>query len=305
MEEQKLAPSPHSETFRIDPSYQYAYPCGACAGPAWSPISISINARKYSVGYGQLEQQMLQQPYPVSNVLLQHNVQHYPYPDAMQWGGAMMPGAPKLLMHDLCPVYPQYPYMYPQVLDRPSSSDDDGPRAPMSCDDTPTVPNSPTNLPAARQGQETAPQPQSSSQRTTPQPRDRDADIAAKIQQIKDQMSQMNTQDKEKSGNGLLGNAPVNYNGRLGSVSTNDETQLSSAARAIVNSIRNMQAHAHTSQHDARRHVGDYRDRRDEDKRRPHRQMSPGNWCRRSPGPVHPALNHPWRPHPDTRNGRR
>ncbi|XP_059062611.1 uncharacterized protein LOC131855369 [Achroia grisella] len=35
------------------------------------------------------------------------------------------------------------------------------------------------------------------------------------------------------------------------------------------------------------------------------RQMSPGTWCRRSPGTVHPVLNHPRRPHPDTRNGRR
>ncbi|XP_063391244.1 uncharacterized protein LOC134676793 [Cydia fagiglandana] len=405
MEEQKLTPSPHNEPFRIDPSYQYAYPCGACAGACLDPhqhqhqrpysagygqleqpmlqqpypvgnvllqhnvqhypykrcnsysagygqleqpmlqqpypvgnvllqhnvqhypykrcysysagygqleqpmlqqpypvgnVLLQHNVQhypykrcySYSAGYGQLEQLMLQQPYPVGNVLLQHNVQHYPYPDAMQWGSPMIPGAPpKLLMHELCPVYPQYPYMYPQMLPQPypivqpiyPTLDKD--RRPRRAHTLPT------------------------SQRTTPQPRDRDSEIALKIQQIKEQMAHLNTQDKEKSGNGLLGNAPPNYNGRLGrSVSTNDETQLSSAARAIVNSIRNMQAHAHTTQHDARRHMGEgYRERRDErdDKRRPHRQMSPGNWCRRSPGPMHPTLNHPRRPHPDTRNGRR
>ncbi|PZC70462.1 hypothetical protein B5X24_HaOG216102, partial [Helicoverpa armigera] len=35
------------------------------------------------------------------------------------------------------------------------------------------------------------------------------------------------------------------------------------------------------------------------------RQVSPGTWCRRSPGPVHPVLNNPRRPHPDNRNQRR
>ncbi|XP_061726229.1 uncharacterized protein LOC133531850 [Cydia pomonella] len=292
MEEQKLAPSPHNDTFRIDPSYQYLYPCGACAGACPEPHQHQ-HQRPYSVGYGQLEQQMLQQPYPVGNVLLQHNVQHYPYPDAMQWGSPMIPGAPpKLLMHELCPVYPQYPYMYPQMIPQPypivqpiyPTLDKD--RRPRRAHTLPT------------------------SQRTTPQPRDRDSEIALKIQQvqIKEQMAQLNTQDKEKSGNGLLGNAPPNYNGRVGrgagAGAARGDPQLSSAARAIVNSIRNMQAHAHTSQHDARRHAAEGSRERD-DKRRPHTQMSPGNWCRRSPGPVHPALNHPRRPHPDTRNGRR
>ncbi|RVE50308.1 hypothetical protein evm_005143 [Chilo suppressalis] len=88
-------------------------------------------------------------------------------------------------------------------------------------------------------------------------------EIAAKIQQIKDQMAQLNTRDRDRSkrndewkrrnnGNGILGSYPTNnVNGRVdtrlqGSTS-NDETQLSSAARAIVNSIRNMQVKTNNS----------------------------------------------------------
>ncbi|XP_073964523.1 uncharacterized protein [Choristoneura fumiferana] len=361
-EEHKLAPSPHTNdtTFRIDPSYpyplQYGAACGACAGLDQQP-----RHRGYNLGYGQLEQPVLQQPYPVGNVLLQHNVQHYPYQEAMPWGGPALGAPGKLLVHELCPGYPQYPYLYPQMIPQPYPI-----MQPVypAVDKRPkrgSVPNShratPLEAPERRDGeiaakiQQMIPQPLPRGGQEAPERRDgeiaakiqqvspsaavsplmipqplprggqeaperRDGEIAAKIQQIKDQMSQLNTQDKDRTGNGLLGSAPVGaYNGRMGRP-LNDETQLTSAARAIVNSIRSMQAN--TYQHETRRQYSDaggYRERerrRDErdDKRRPPlpRQvtdLAPGNWCRRSPGPIHPALNHPRRPHPDTRNARR
>ncbi|KAM3955279.1 LOW QUALITY PROTEIN: R3H domain containing protein encore [Aphomia sociella] len=180
-------------------------------------------------------------------------------------------------------------------------------------------------------------------------------EIATKIQQIKEQMAVLNTRDRERdkcsrpreewkrrnSGNGILGNYPVGSTPGRGKCRTpptpNDETQLTSAARAIVNTIRDMQA---KNNYQDRRNDYQYR-RRDREPDRPDRpdcperkpdaderqydvrnrnvnpvqlqyrppyllrQMSPGTWCRRSPGPVHPVLNHPRRPHPDARNGRR
>ncbi|PZC72422.1 hypothetical protein B5X24_HaOG211235 [Helicoverpa armigera] len=65
-------------------------------------------------------------------------------------------------------------------------------------------------------------------------------------------MAQMNTRDRDKrrdewrrrnSGSGLLGNCPVNsFSARVMGRSTNDDRHLTSAARAIVDSIRSMQA---------------------------------------------------------------
>ncbi|KAJ2938371.1 hypothetical protein O0L34_g13296 [Tuta absoluta] len=150
-------------------------------------------------------------------------------------------------------------------------------------------------------------------------------DLAAKIKQINDQMSQLNTRERDRdnykrnewkrrnSGNGILGSYP--FNGRfVGRPQSTDDSQLSSAARAIVNSIRSMQASNHThyqevcgdyhqNQYRHRDHDRHRRDDKDTDRRSapvytpPYllRQMSPGTWCRRSPAPLHPGKSvHCW-----------
>ncbi|CAH0599918.1 unnamed protein product [Chrysodeixis includens] len=185
------------------------------------------------------------------------------------------------------------------------------------------------------QQQYTTQQQQSHNAQTTHQ-----SEIAVKIQQIKSEMAQLNTRERDgridrerekrgeykrrNSGNGLLGNCPVNTfgvnNGRVMGRGSGEDGQLSHAARAIVNSLRNMQAKntyqvnrrdyqgqnprgerpAPAQEHDRQLNVPLYR--------QPYllRQMSqPSTWCRRSPAPVHPVLNHPRRQHPDNRNPRR
>nr|XP_032525072.1 uncharacterized protein LOC116776081 isoform X2 [Danaus plexippus plexippus] len=220
-------------------------------------------ARGYNVQY-QPESVM----YP--NVLMQP-VQQYPYQEQMQvpWQN-VAPAAPKVVMHDVYPivypsvypnVYPPYNIVYPQVL----------PQYPIQ-----------------------------QFQDRRKKRYDREAEIAMRIQQIKQQtdvvMLQVDMMDGDRgrnSGGGILGNAP----GRVGA----DDSQLTTAARAIVNSIRNMQAK--NPYHESRRSPP-----RPEQRRRAagpvYRQMSPGAWCR-SPAPMPQTFSQPRRPHPDNRNARR
>ncbi|CAB3223107.1 unnamed protein product [Arctia plantaginis] len=362
-EEHKLTPSPHANeaTFRIDPSYPYAAvdytgaACGACVDTS----SLQHQQRSYSVPYNQVEiPQVLPGPYPVGNMILpQPHLQPYPYQEPLQWGGVAP--APKLVVPELYPTmvpypqpaYPHYNIVYPQVIPQPYPICQ--PIYPILDQKPPERRNS---IPHARAKRNSL----STSSRNTPdkaayEEQARQAEIAAKIQQIKSQMADLNVKDggnrpertersewkegrRRNSGNGLLGNCPVNnFNGRVMGRS-HDEAHLSSAARAIVNSIRNMQAKNNTYQDNRREYQRfDYKDRPrrqerdDKDKpnagqssgqdrydvrarglnvplyRQPYllRQVSPGAWCRRSPAPLHPVLNPPRRPHPDGRNPRR
>ncbi|XP_045528655.1 R3H domain-containing protein 2 [Pieris brassicae] len=346
-DQKHLPPSPHTDnTFRIDPSYPYptefnAY--GGCQDPALQ--------RGYSMGYSPVEVPTMVPSYPVPNVILQPPIQHYPtYQEQIQWQGIQppvpiaSPAAPKLMLHDVYPMvcpnigYQPYNVVYPQVLPQPY---------PICQPVYPIVPECRNNL--TQRKRNSLP----NSSRNTPQtPLEKkeetdSTEIAAKIQQIKEQMAQMNTKDKSErrtdwranNGSGILGSYPANFNGRVNG-RPSDEAQLSSAARAIVNSIRNIQAknNYNDRKYDNRpdqRQDFRYRGRSERDEKdrtegqrpviRPERldrdrnrgifrdnpfpmqyrppyllrQMSPGAWCRRSPGPVHPVLNPPRRPHPD------
>ncbi|XP_013176611.1 PREDICTED: uncharacterized protein LOC106124473 [Papilio xuthus] len=379
----------NDNTFRIDPSYPYAADfsaaCGACASAGACDPAMQHQPRGYNVPYGQVEMQQ----YPVGNVLVPQQMPHYPisYGEAVPWG--VQPTQPKLLVQEVYPlvypnVYPQYNVVYPPVLQQPYPICQ--PMYPVI--DKPSEPPRRNSAASNRLSKQTS---IAGSARNTPDDKPKDFDdknqpsiqnqqnrepvrnlsrqnsneIAVKIQQIKEQMSQLNTRDdrsfrkdewkRRNSGSGILGNYPVaNFNGR---VMGRDDNQLSTAARAIVNSIRSMQARNnyhqdgrrtfdYSPQYRTERQEGAQRGRRhdrdDKDKpafkkaesfdakpegerrfdgiprnrnfnplpfqyRPPYlfRQMSPGAWCRRSPGPVHPVLGHPRRPHPDTRNGRR
>ncbi|KAJ8704448.1 hypothetical protein PYW07_011636 [Mythimna separata] len=310
---------------------------------------------------------MLPDLYPIMQYP-QPTYQHYSivYPQ-LPWAVAGPGLAPqKLVLPDLYPImqYPQptyqhYNIVYPQVIQQPY---------PICQPVYPVIDNkqqdqrrnSLSNRPSKRNSV-------SGSARATPSNEEkvnydessRNNEIAAKIQQIKTQMAQLDTRDcrfdKEKrgewrrrnSGSGILGNCPVgSFNNRVMGRGSNDDKHLSTAARAIVDTIRNMQAKNtyHDNRRDYQRHEHKYdrpdrhtdyrrRDRDDnKDNSAPHtrpdaqserydarrglnvpvyrqpyllRQMTPGTWCRRSPGPVHPVLNPPRRPHPDTRNPRR
>ncbi|CAH2988172.1 unnamed protein product [Chilo suppressalis] len=357
------ATPPQEPTFRIDPSYPYAAvdfasQCGACVDPN--------TMRSYSLPYGQVEvPQAVLPTYPVGNVMLPQHIQHYPYQDGVQWQPPpMMPMQPKLVVPELYPVYPnmyQYNLLYPQVIpqpypicqpmygvvEKPPSRSNSVTNAHANIHSN-TMPNTFASAVHAEYNNSTeARAPSTHNNDSNVTARRNSNEIAAKIQQIKDQMAQLNTRDRDRSkrndewkrrnnGNGILGSYPTNnVNGRVdtrlqGSTS-NDETQLSSAARAIVNSIRNMQVKTNNYQdrreYQYRPDRADYRrrerdgDRLERDNKPPAdrnrnlqlqyrppyllRQMSPGTWCRRSPGPVHPVLNHPRRPNPDARNGRR
>ncbi|XP_049882558.1 uncharacterized protein LOC126378341 isoform X2 [Pectinophora gossypiella] len=340
---------PHAPT-TIEPNYGYAAleyaPAAACAG--------CVEPRVYPALYAPVD--------PLVQYPLHH---HYPYQEQLQWPNMQgvvplqAPHAqqtvPKLFVPELYPVmqypvYPQYNVMYPQQVVPPAypacsapCSDRRAAAPPRhskrnsisgSSRNTPLLtPPDDKKVPYEDHSQQPHPQhPQSHPQ--TPQVTRQDSnDIAVKIQQIKDQMAQLNTREREKyprreewrrnSGNGILGSYPANnYNGRVMGP-RNDESQLSTAARAIVNSIRSMQAKNHYPDRrpeysQPRCEAGrgprarpDKPERGDRPVSVPYhtnyllRQMSPGTWCRRSPGPVHPLLNNPRRPHPDTRNGRR
>ncbi|XP_052742776.1 R3H domain-containing protein 2-like isoform X2 [Bicyclus anynana] len=346
-EQKQVASSPHNDnTFRIDPSYPYAADfsaaCGACD-------SVTIpQPRGYNVPYGQVEVQPGMQPYAVPNVLIQPQMQHYQYQEQVpiQWQSVQPPGisspaAPKVMLHDVYPVvypnvYQPYNIVYPQVL----------PQAyPIVQQMYPIVEKQ------HEMRRNSFHRPKRDPARATPQtPSDddtkkdeRQSDIAMKIQQIKDQMSQMNTKERGRnewrrrnSGSGILGSYPVNFNGRV--VGPHEEVAMSPAARAIVHSIRSINPKGNYYQHEGRRfeprgerhefrrvrpfaphaHAHAPRDDDERRERRPHphpqtlyrppyifRQMSPGAWCRRSPGPVPPAFNQPRRPYPDARNMRR
>ncbi|KAJ8707254.1 hypothetical protein PYW08_011388 [Mythimna loreyi] len=376
-EEHKLAPSPHTNenAFRIDPSYPYAAvdvsaaACQACVDTNTMQTMHQHPQRSYSVPYGQMEvpQQVLP-PYPVGNVLLQQpHLQQLPaypqYQEQLPWAVPSHGIAPqKLMLPELYPImqYPQptyqhYNIVYPQVIQQPY---------PICQPVYPVIDNkqqdqrrnSLSNRPSKRNSV-------SGSARATPSNEEkanydestRNNEIAAKIQQIKSQMAQLDTRDyrfdkdkrgewrRRNSGSGILGNCPVSsLNNRVMGRGSNDDKHLSTAARAIVDTIRNMQAKNtyHDNRRDYQRHDHkydrpdrhtDYRRRdRDDNKdnartdgqtdrydprrglnvpvyRQPYllRQMTPGTWCRRSPGPVHPVLNPPRRPHPDARNPRR
>ncbi|XP_050558462.1 uncharacterized protein LOC118279781 isoform X3 [Spodoptera frugiperda] len=380
-EEQKLAPSPHpNETaFRIDPSYPYAAVdytgCGAC-------VDTSMQ-RSYSVGYGQVEvgAPVLAPHYPVGNVLLpQPHVQPYPqYQEQVPWqvppgvggvGGVGTVGGVssvphKLVVPELYPLqcvqypphsYPHYNIVYPQVIQQPYPICQ--PMYPVM-EKQPEQRNSKHNSISNSACQTPFQDDKAEDEKKSRQ----NNEIAAKIQQIKTQMAQLNTKDgkerdyrkredysrRRNNGNGLLGNCPVsNYNGRVFGRGGTEDRHLSSAARAIVDSIRSMQA-KNTYHQDNRRDYQrfDHKPERPEFRRRDRddgtaggnkadgdrpgdgpqadrydarnrglnvpvyrqpylfRQMTPGTWCRRSPGAVHPVLNPQRRPHPDTRNPRR
>ncbi|XP_038217674.1 R3H domain-containing protein 2 isoform X2 [Zerene cesonia] len=343
-EPKHLPPSPHTDTtFRIDPSYPYATEFNAYGGCSESVLQ----QRGYNMGYGQVEVPAMVPSYPVPNVILQPPIQHYPYQEPIQWQNiqqpvAMATPAPKLMLHDIypivCPnVYQPYNVVYPQVLPQPY---------PVCQPVYPLLEKAPEVLQRRSTPQMRKRNSAAGSARETPHERsegEREPEIANKIQQIK--MAIMNTKEKRREefrgngGSGILGSYPVHaFNGRVNG-RPNDEAQLSSAARAIVNSIRNIQAKNNYTDgrkyHDSRPDRpsdGRYRPRPDDRERvrpadrpeRPERragyrdnpfavqyrppyllrQMSPGTWCRRSPGPVHPVLNPPRRPHPD-RNPRR
>lgn len=363
-EEHKLTASPHNNetAFRIDPSYPYAGveytgACGACVDS--NVNSLHHQQRSYSVPYSQVEvPQVMPGPYPVGNVILpQPQLQPYPYQEQLQW--PQVAPTPKLVVPELYPsmlpypqpAYPHYNIMYPQVIPQPYPI-----CQPIYPIIEPKPPERRNSIPNARIKHNAI----SNSSRNTPDKvlydeQARQAEIAAKIQQIKSQMAQLDVKDTKRperterpdwkegrrrnSGNGILGNCPVNtFNGRVMGRSQED-AHLSTAARAIVNSIRNMQVKNNTTYQDQRREYQRYdskdrprrqeRDYRDKSNsgpsagqerydvrnsginvqlyRQPYlfRQMSPGAWCRRSPGPVHPVLNPPRRQHPDGRNPRR
>ncbi|KAL0809536.1 hypothetical protein ABMA28_011072 [Loxostege sticticalis] len=249
----QLTASPHQEpTFRIDPSYpyaavDYAAQCGACVDP---------NAmRGYNVSYGQVEmpQAVLPPAYPLGNVLLpQPHLQHYPYQEPVQWTGApLLPLGGKLMVPE------PYPALYHQLV-----------RTSLKFTAIPLKFDYLFQSPTRRNSDE----------------------IAVKIQQIKEQMAELNTRDKGRgaynnnnnnnnnnkvgvvlnifffsqgreewrkrnNGSGILGSYPHSLQGRtrFEGRPSNDETQLSSAARAIVNSIRNMQAKNTNNYHENRR----------------------------------------------------
>ncbi|XP_047038177.1 uncharacterized protein LOC124643296 isoform X1 [Helicoverpa zea] len=360
-EEHKLTPSPQPNDtgFRIDPSYPYAavdYAAAAC-GACVDTNTLQHQQRSYSVPYGPVEvPQPVLPPYAIPNVMMpQPHLQPYPqYQEQVPWGMPTHGVSHKLMLPDLYPIvqYPQpsyqhYNIVYPQVIQQPYQVCQ--PVYPVIEKPVDQRPSNLSSRPSKRNSV-------SSSSRNTPhderfEENRQHNDIAAKIQQIKTQMAQMNTRDRDKrrdewrrrnSGSGLLGNCPVNsFSARVMGRSTNDDRHLTSAARAIVDSIRSMQA-KNTYQDNRRDYPRadhkpdrpDYR-RRDRDDNKPDkdnrpadhqperfdarnrvnvpvyrqpylfRQVSPGTWCRRSPGPVHPVLNNPRRPHPDNRNQRR
>ncbi|XP_041981982.1 protein encore-like isoform X2 [Aricia agestis] len=342
-EEPKVA---HDNTFRIDPSYPYAADFSACGACEPQP-------RQYTMPYGvelgaQYLPNVILPPAPPAPPAQPH---HYPQYQEMQWGGLqpplpISPAAPKLMLHDV------YPLVYPPLYPNPQY----GvvyPAAPLQQMIPQPYPMCQAVYGVEKAGERRASYPKRGSlppsQRATPHADDRaDPDIAVKIQQIKEQMAAVSTRDRQwerprrrNSGSGLLGSYPAPaphpapapgpaHNARPLGRSPSEEAQLSSAARAIVNSIRTMQAKNNT-----------YPDRRGPEAReqyrrargpapavpapppdrprRPYnpivtyrppyllRQMSPGTWCRRSPGAATPVMNNnqPRRPHPDTRNGRR
>ncbi|XP_068621817.1 cAMP-regulated phosphoprotein 21 [Battus philenor] len=402
------SPHNNDSTFRIDPSYPYAADfsaaCGACAGTC-DPAAMQHQHRGYNVAYGQVEMPQ----YPVGNVILPPQIPHYPvgqYQEPVQWSVPSV-APPKLLVQELYPVvypnmYPPYNVVYPPVIQQPyplcqpvypviEKQAEPPRRNSVTSNHRLSKHNSVAG--SARNTPDEKPQFEDKSvnrEVANPVPnrdmnrnlnRQNSNEIAVKIQQIKEQMAQVNTRDNDRpykrdewkrrnSGSGILGNYPINnhFNGRVMG-RPNEDTQLSSAARAIVNSIRNMQArnnyhqdarrtfdytsqyHRHDNRHDNQyrnrqrpereqdnkstekpintynqKRTGESFDGKSEGERRfdgmhrnrnlnplqfqyrpPYlfRQMSPGAWCRRSPGPVHPVLGHPRRPHPDTRNGRR
>ncbi|CAG9573548.1 unnamed protein product [Danaus chrysippus] len=210
------------------------------------------------------------QPEPVMypNMLMQP-MQQYPYQEQMQvqWQNVAAV-APKVVMHDVYPIV--YPSVYPNVY------------PPYNIVYPQVLPQYPMQQFQDRRKKRY----------------ERDTEIAMKIQQIKQQVDMMGGDRRRNSGGGILGNAP----GRVGTRS--DDNQLSSAARAIVNSIRNMQAK--NQFHESRRSPP--RPERPEQRRRTagpvYRQMSPGAWCR-SPAPMPQTFSQPRRPNPENRNARR
>ncbi|XP_039747938.1 uncharacterized protein LOC120625083 isoform X1 [Pararge aegeria] len=343
-EPKQLTSSPQNEnTFRIDPSYPYAADFGSACG-ACDTANIQ-QPRGYNVPYAQVEAPPGMQQYAVPNVLIQQPMQHYQYqePIPLQWQNIQpttisSPAAPKVMLHDLYHpvvypnVYQPYNIVYPQVIPQaypivqqvyPIIDKQQEPRR---------------NFPRPRREFTRTPQTPSDEKYDETKREERQSEIAMKIQQIKDQMAQLNTNDtgrndwrRRNSGSGILGSYPVNFNGRFMAPS-HDEVQMNPAARAIVHSIRSIHPKSNYYQQDnrrfeprgdrgrgfrpfgpSRRDAFDNEDRRD---RRPQqtplyrppylfRQMSPSTWCRRSPGPVPSPFNQPRRTYPDTRSVRR
>ncbi|CAK1548876.1 unnamed protein product [Leptosia nina] len=360
-EEQKpsyMPPSHTDNTFRIDPSYPYPTEFNAYSG-----CQEPVLQRGYNMGYGQVEVPTVVPTYPVPNVILQPPIQHYPtYQEPIQWQGIPStvpianPAAPKFMLHDMYPVvcpnvgYQPYNMVYPQMVPQPY---------PMCQPVYPVVEKAPEQHHRNNPTQRRRPSLPNSSRNTPQTPQEKKEDnadtkeIAAKIQQIKEQMAQMNTKERSEkrtewrshnSGSGILGSYPANnYNGRIHRRTTNDDPQLNTVARVIVNSIRNIHSvdsyssrryDTRTEQRPEFKHKlkpdredkenpraehkpvvrSDRPDRGGRDRNRgllrdtypmqitqPYlfRQMSPGTWCRQSPGPVHPVLNPPRRPNPD------
>ncbi|XP_013143056.1 PREDICTED: uncharacterized protein LOC106106943 [Papilio polytes] len=274
-------------TFRIDPSYPYAADfsaaCGACAGAGACDPAMQQPPRGYNMPYGQVEMQQ----YPVGNVLVPQQVQHYPigYGEAVQWG---VQPQPKLLVQELYPVV--YPNVYPQY--------------------NVVYPPNPIMV------------------------RNRILRTLFKFSTILKLLSFITVQMLLY----LFVRRPAED-----TQLTSAARAIVNSIRSIQ--ARNNYHHDGRRSFDYSnqyRERGRRHDREDKDKppfkkadtfdgkpegerrfdgiprnrnfnplpfqyRPPYllRQMSPGAWCRRSPGPVHPVLGHPRRPHPDTRNGRR
>ncbi|XP_046974918.1 R3H domain-containing protein 2 isoform X3 [Vanessa cardui] len=289
-EQKQLTSSPHNEnTFRIDPSYPFAADAGAACGACDAPAGFNVSYGQMDVPPGMVP------PYSIPNVLIQPPIQPYPYQEQMplQWQSIQppvpmnAPAAPKVMLHDLYPlvypnVYQPYNIVYPQVV--PQQYPFVQPVFPLA-----------DKGGEARRGRRAA--------RDEPE----GGDLARRIHHIREQVAALSARDwRRRPGAGLLGSHPA---GRP----QNDDSRLTSAAQAIVNSIRNLQVKSNYNEprREARAERGEFRPRRHErDERRDPRaclvrQMSPGTWCRRSPGPFPPAFNQPRRPHPDSRNGRR
>ncbi|KAJ0170350.1 hypothetical protein K1T71_014278 [Dendrolimus kikuchii] len=332
-EPKQLTASPHNEgTFRIDPSYPYAAvdytaACGGCV----DPNAIHQQQRSYSVPYGQVDMAgaVIPPTYPVGNVILpQPHMQPYPYQEAVPWSGVPQPmsATPKLYVHEMYPVmqystpYPQYNIMYPQVIPQPypicqpiypttdkaeqyarrNSASNHRPKynsVPQSARNTP-VTATPDDKKVAGDERKVANDGRSC------------GEIAARIQRMREQLNERE-REKEKrdewsrnNGTGILGCYPNGGpNVRLAGPPSNDESQLSSAAKAIVNTIRSMQSKSTCPR--GQKSTSDFFIKNHLNAALWMESMSPGTWCRRSPGPVHPVLNNPRRPHPDARNYRR
>ncbi|XP_063835619.1 uncharacterized protein LOC135084809 [Ostrinia nubilalis] len=161
-----------------------------------------------------IPQAVLPPAYPVGNVIIPQPHIQYPYQEAAQWaGGPLVPLGGKLILPEPYPALYHQLYqcglVYPPVMPAPS----------------------PVWAPEPRP----APPPRPHCSRASPARRDSD-EIAVKIQQIKEQMAELNTREKERgtynkvestykgppreewrkrnNGSGILGNYPHGFQGR-------------------------------------------------------------------------------------------